>query len=140
MLARSTGVTMVLVSAAGCGAASSAADSAGAEDAVVTSASGMLQVEARTLDGEAPLRGVNAFDIEIARADSGEPLADAQVTLTPWMPAMGHGTSVKPAMTAVGEGHYHAQQVYLFMPGLWELRISIAGSVQDDAALRFQIR
>src|SRR5262245_27731366 len=108
--------------------------------AVATSMSGLLQVNARTLDGKAPARGANGFDLEVIQAGDDTALSGLTLTLTPWMPAMGHGTSVRPTVTEVGDGHYHADDVYLFMPGLWELRIAIDGSIQDDAAPRFQIR
>jgi hypothetical protein len=107
--------------------------------AVATSASGALLIEARTPDGEPPGRGVNAFDIGVVRTDTGESFDGLDLSLTPWMPAMGHGTVVRPVVAALGGGHYRADNVYLFMPGLWELRLSITGPLEDDAAPRFQI-
>lgn len=121
----------------GCGA-----DAAppGVAMASAASASGLLTVSARTLDGQPPTRGANPFDIEVVRADDGAPLEGLELTLTPWMPAMGHGTSARPTVSELGAGHYLAENVYLFMPGLWELRVSLTGSLTDDAAPRFQIR
>jgi hypothetical protein len=97
-------------------------------------------VRAETLDGEAPVRGENRFDLEIVQTDTGAAVEGLSLAVTPWMPAMGHGTSVRPSVSDVGGGHYQIDGVYLFMPGLWELRIAITGSIRDDAAPRFEIR
>ena len=103
------------------------------------SASGMLQVQARSLDGNPPIRGRNTLAFDVSGIDGGASVEGLELTLTPWMPAMGHGTSIRPAVTDIGGGHYRADNVVLFMPGLWELRVSIAGSLQDYAAPRFEI-
>jgi hypothetical protein len=137
MLERSTWRLLALASLTGCASEALLDGTPGAADA--TSSSGLLRVSAETLDGETPVRGANSFDIEVVRLDDGVGQEGLSLTLTPWMPAMGHGTSARPTVTEVDAGHYRADNVYLFMPGLWELRISIEGSVRDDAAPRFQI-
>lgn len=121
----------------GCASGASSAD---ASVDTTTSASGLLEVNARTLDDRPPVRGANSFDIEIIRVDDGAAQEGIELTLTPWMPAMGHGTSTRPVVSDIGAGHYLAENVYLFMPGLWELRMSLAGPLEDDAAPSFQIR
>lgn len=128
------------LSSVGCASEALPEDSGEEALAIATSMSGLLQVNARTLDGKAPARGANGFDLEIIQTGDDTALAGLTLTLTPWMPAMGHGTSVRPTVTEAGDGHYRAEDVYLFMPGLWELRISIDGTIEDDAAPRFQIR
>jgi hypothetical protein len=137
MAGRSTWRLLALLALAGCASEALSDDAPGAAEAMSTS--GLLRVNAQTLDGEAPARGANPFDIEIIRVDDGAAVGGLSLTLTPWMPAMGHGTSVRSTVTEVGLGRYRADNVYFFMPGLWELRISISGSVRDDAAPRFQI-
>ena len=129
----------VALAAALLGCASDAT-SADVSMATATSTSGLLTVSARTLDAQPPARGANSFDIEVVRTSDGAPPDGLELTLLPWMPAMGHGTSARPIVSEVGAGHYLAENVYLFMPGLWELRVSLTGSVQDDAAPSFQIR
>jgi hypothetical protein len=131
-------IGLALVALAGCSSETSSDGTEGAA-AIATSASGMLRINAKTVDGEAPVRGDNPFDIEILRVEDEIGIQGLQLTVTPWMPAMGHGTSVRSTVTEAGDGHYRADDVYLFMPGLWELRISIMGSIQDNAAPRFQI-
>jgi hypothetical protein len=131
-------IGLALVALVGCSSETSS-DGTERAAAIATSASGLLRINARTVDGEAPVRGENPFDIEILRAHDEVGIEGLELTVTPWMPAMGHGTSVRSMVTEVGAGHYRADDVYLFMPGLWELRISIMGSIHDDAAPRFQI-
>lgn len=141
MRERSTWAWFAGIALLGCGSQAHSEDGAATEsEMIVTSTSGLLRVSARTLDDEPPVRGANPFDIEVIRADDGAAMDGLSLTVTPWMPAMGHGTSVRPTVTAIGDGGYRADNVFLFMPGLWELRVSITGSVQDDAAPRFQIR
>jgi hypothetical protein len=135
---RRSWIWLALAALAGC-SSEAASDGTEGAAAIAMSASGTLRINARTVDGEAPIRGDNPFDIEILRADDDVGIEGLQLTLVPWMPAMGHGTSVRPRVTEVGDGHYRADDVYLFMPGLWELRISMMGSIQDNAAPRFQI-
>jgi hypothetical protein len=141
MIERTIGFTVALAPLLGplLGCASDAS-SGDVSMATATSASGLLTVSARTLDDQPPARGESAFDIEVVRASDASPLEGLELTLTPWMPAMGHGTSTRPIVSELGAGHYLAESVYLFMPGRWELRVSLSGSVQDDAAPSFQIR
>lgn len=121
-------------------ACSSEAAPAAVSMATATSASGMLRVSARTVDDAPPVRGANAFDVEIVRVADGGAVEGVALAVTPWMPAMGHGTSTRPVVSELGGGHHLVEGVNLFMPGLWELRVSLTGSVRDDAAPRFQIR
>jgi len=61
------------------------------------------------------------------------------LTVTPWMPDMGHGTSIPPTVTARGSGLYDLTNVYLPMPGQVELRTQATGPVNDTAAPTFQV-
>jgi hypothetical protein len=137
MLERSIGLAIASASLLGCASDSLSSDAA---VATVTSASGLLTVTARTLDERPPSRGANPFDIEIARVDDGTAVEGLELTVVPWMPAMGHGASARPVVSDAGAGHYLAENVHLFMPGLWELRVSLSGPIRDDAAPRFQVR
>jgi len=137
MLQRSKSVAVALAALLGC---ASEGPSSSASTAATTSTSGLLLVTARTLDDRPPVRGANPFDIEVVRVDDGTALENLELTVTPWMPAMGHGTSTRPIVSDAGAGHYLAESVHLFMPGLWELRISLSGPLEDDAAPRFQVR
>lgn len=137
MIERVKCIAVAWASLLGCASDASSVD---ASMATTTSTSGLLTVSARTLDDQPPARGANPFDIEVTRASDGAPLEGLELTLIPWMPAMGHGTSARPTVSELGAGHYLAENVYLFMPGLWELRVSLSGPLRDDAAPSFQIR
>jgi hypothetical protein len=80
-------------------------------------------------------RGVNAlrlsFDLEL-------PLDQVSVTVTPWMPVMGHGSAVTPTVELV-DGGFDVTQLYLAMPGRWELRSRFEGGVSDDAVISFDL-
>jgi len=55
------------------------------------------------------------------------------------MPAHGHGTSVNPTITETAPGTFLAMPLYLYMPGSWELRMTISGTVDDTAKAAFEI-
>ena len=53
----------------------------------------------------------------------GSPVDGLEVAVEPFMPAMGHGTSTPTLHAAEGNGKYLLTEVYLYMPGVWELRL-----------------
>jgi hypothetical protein len=106
----------------------------------VASQSGALQFEVGTSPEQPPTRGLSTVSLEITDAQSGEPKDGLELTVVPWMPAMGHGTSVKPAIDAVGGGQYVVSRVNMYMGGAWDLRIAISGAETDRATLHFTIR
>jgi hypothetical protein len=108
----------------------------------ITSESGALRVEARTGPDQPPTRGLSTVELDIVDAQSGEPKDGLELVVLPWMPAMGHGTAVKPKLEAVGGGHYLVSNVNMYMGGAWDLRIAItsADAEPDRATLHFQIR
>ena len=72
----------------------------------------------------------------------GQPQDGLSLAVVPFMPAMKHGTSVVPTVTAAGQGRYVAANVVLFMPGTWELRTTITGAVgaaSDTLAPAFEV-
>ncbi len=68
------------------------------------------------------------------------PATNLAIAVKPWMPAMNHGSSATPTITPEGHGKYLVSEVYLFMPGRWEMRTSFSGGVTDHAAPAFDIR
>ena len=89
----------------------------------------------------APAQPVVGYDAaQLAISDpSGSPVSGLSLSIVPWMPAHGHGTSVNPTVTETAPGIFVATPLYLFMPGSWELRMTIAGSVDDTAKAAFEI-
>ena len=61
----------------------------------------------------------------------GDPVVDAMLTVTPWMPDHSHGTPVKTEVTATETpGEYLLDPVNLLMEGLWQVTIEI--ELDDD--------
>jgi hypothetical protein len=122
----------------GCGASAAAPDSTELP-AVVTSEKGTFFIGVRTSDGKSLQRGLNSLVLEISHAADGTPAASLTMTVRPWMPAMGHGTTM-PHVQEDGAGRYLVGDVALYMPGVWELRTGITAPVEDHATLAVEIR
>lgn len=97
-----------------------------------------LSIEVRTAPEQPPARGLIDVELVVNDAD-GKPLDGLDLAVQPWMPQMGHGASTKPTIEAMGGGHYVVSNVAFFMPGRWELRTSITGTLNDRATVNFQI-
>ena len=97
----------------------------------VTSDGGKLKIELRTSSPQ-PARGTVPIELLVTDA-SGAAMDDLTLVVVPFMPAMGHGASVKPTVEAKGGGRYLLSNVTLFMPGRWEIRTSFSGKVTDHA-------
>jgi hypothetical protein len=106
-------------------------------DQTITSDSGSLTVAVR-FSPRPPAVGTDAVELSFADASGAAPSGLA-LTVVPWMPAHGHGTSVNPTVTETAPGTFVAMPLYLFMPGSWELRLTISGSVDDTAKAAFEI-
>ena len=101
------------------------------------SGSGAYTIEVRTAPDQPPGREVLSVEYRVTGKD-GQPVDGLSVTVLPWMPEMGHGASITPAVTAKGGGRYVVSDVELFMPGKWELRTTL-GPTSDSATPAFQI-
>jgi YtkA-like len=99
----------------------------------LTSDSGNLTVEVRTSPDQ-PFQVGGGSVQYLVRDRQGLPVDGLTFNVTPWMPAMGHGASVKPTGAPSGGGAYVISGVSLYMAGLWELRTSISGAVSDSLA------
>jgi hypothetical protein len=124
------------------GAASCSSESGGGAAATfpmtVTTDSGALRVVI-TATPNPPVVGTNEFDFVVTRTSDGSAVDGVSLAVQPFMPAMDHGTSV-PMVTPLGGGRYRVENVYTFMPGLWELETTVSGSVSDHASPEFQVR
>jgi len=89
-----------------------------------------------------PARGDNRLRLRLTSA-GGEPLLDAAIRAVPTMPDHGHGTPIKPEVSAVDElGTYDIEPLNLFMPGVWRISFEVANeseSALDSAAFWFCI-
>ncbi len=93
---------------------------------------GGLTVEVRTSSADPPARGTVPIELYVTDA-AGTPADDLTMVVVPFMPAMGHGASVKPVVKANGGGRYLVSNVNLFMAGRWELRTTFTGKTADHA-------
>ena len=100
--------------------------------------SGKVHVELRTRPDQPPSRGVENLSLAVTD-EAGVPLDGLTIDVVPWMPAMGHGASVKPQVTALGNGHYTVDNVDFVMPGQWQIRITFSGAIEDHAISVLQI-
>ena len=106
-------------------------------DQTLMSDSGTLQVAVRYWP-RPPSVGEDAAELSFTDAN-GAPVTGIGLTVVPWMPAHGHGTSVNPTVMETTPGTFVASPLYLFMPGSWELRMTTTGSVDDTATAAFEL-
>jgi len=139
-LAKAAALVVPAALAAACGGASgSESASFPVAPLFVLPSDGMtLSIEVRTAPDQPPQRGVASVELVVNDA-MGAPIDGLDVMALPWMPSMGHGTSVAPTVTAQGKGTYVLDSVYLYMPGHWELRTSFSGTVNDRATPSFDV-
>jgi hypothetical protein len=102
------------------------------------SAAGALSLDVRT-SPQPPIQGLQAAQLVITDSATGAPVDGLSIAVVPWMPAMGHGTSLVPTVSAQGKGVYEIDQLSLFMGGEWELRLAITGPYVDTANPAFNV-
>ena len=56
------------------------------------------------------------------------------ITVTPFMPDHGHGTSVRAVVTAQPDGSFSVTPLYLFMAGVWRVTIAVGVGASDAGA------
>ena len=85
------------------------------------------------------LRGNSTIKLVLTDPRTNAPLDDADVSIVPWMPAMGHGSSIVPTVTSEGDGVYVVSDLVLIMPGTWELRLQLGGALQDTVTVNVSV-
>jgi len=110
---------------------------AGCDGASTASSEVMLHAEDGPFEGtlmidpSPPQVGQHHVVVVLSSDPEGqEPLEGAKVRLSPWMPAHGHGSTDVEAVEAE-PGVYVADDVWLNMPGIWDLRVHVDA---NDAA------
>ena len=61
-----------------------------------------------------------------------QPITDAVVTASAWMPAHNHGTALQPRVESNRDGTATVTGLLFHMPGHWELRLGIARNSQME--------
>ncbi len=122
---------LLLVGLTGCGGSAPASRMVFASQPSqrVTSAQG-VELDLFEQVDHAVARGVNAL-----RVVPSAPVASLAVT--PWMPVMGHGSAVTPTVES-DAGGFVVTELYLAMPGRWELRCDVGEG--DHATATFDIQ
>lgn len=101
---------------------------------IKATAGGRFNIELVSSSLVPPDRGDNMFVLRALDA-AGRVVSDAGVTIRPWMPNHGHGStpeSFTPRTTAVA-GDLEVGPINFFMPGLWELRVDVTSATVQSA-------
>jgi hypothetical protein len=80
------------------------------------------------------MMGVNSIELIVHHATGGD-VAQAEVSVTPWMPSMGHGVMEKPVITERGGGLYSVDNVIFSMVGHWQLQVKVTKDDKEDSAV-----
>lgn len=101
---------------------------------------GALSVKLMEASPAPPAKQSNALTFQVTDA-AGKPVDGATLSVTPFMPDHGHGSSVKPTIAPMGGGTYAVTNVYLPMPGLWRLTVTVQmpNVAAEDVAFSFCI-
>lgn len=101
--------------------------------------SGQLSFKLITADPAPPARGDNSWILELdTMAAPAAPVTGATMSVTPFMPDHSHGSGKTVIVTPMTEaGQYKLEPVNLWMPGLWEVTITVSGAQPDRAVFRF---
>jgi len=78
--------------------------------------------------------GPNTVDV-IVHDWSDRDVTGATLTITPWMPTMGHGVREVPVVTEKGGGRYTVDNIVLTMGGMWELKVTVDMDSKVDTAV-----
>ena len=91
---------------------------------------GRLKLVLQSSDPAPPVKGNNNWVLRVLDA-AGAPVTGATLTVVPKMPDHGHGTSIVPTITPMGDT-YRVDNVNLFMAGLWEVTITVSAGANSD--------
>jgi hypothetical protein len=98
----------------------------------VTSRAGKYQVCWRSLSGPVPRN--EDFELEAWVLRDGAPVRDAELAVSAWMPAHGHGMLRRARVVPRADGSFRVDGMLLHMRGLWELRFDVLEGTLSEAA------
>ncbi|MEO8797965.1 MAG: FixH family protein [Polyangiaceae bacterium] len=128
-------MALVLAACSSAGSASSNEDFPADAYASATSDSGKYGLAVRFAPAQPPTPGTSRAKLTIVDATTKAPVEGANLSVVPWMPAMGHGASVMPTVSDEGGGSYLVDNVTFFMQGQWQLRVTFNAPTDDHANL-----
>lgn len=105
---------------------------------------GKLAFKLMSMDPAPMMRGdANSWLVEVDSMSAGvvgAPLAGADLLLSPYMPAHMHGPGEDPIMSAgPTDGQYKIDRINTWMPGVWQMTLSVSTPVADRAVYNFCI-
>jgi hypothetical protein len=107
---------------------------------VKKSTSGALTANLVSADPAPPALRTNAWTVKLTDA-SGAPVTGATLSVVPFMPDHGHGSSIVPeVMPGTDPGTYTVGSLYLFMPGVWRVTFGVVpdgGTPSADDEVQF---
>jgi hypothetical protein len=84
-----------------------------------------------------PTKGMNTWTIQLTDA-KGQPVNGASITVVPFMPDHGHGSSISPQVMPMDmAGNYQVSLLDLFMPGIWDVTLTITPASGPMENLKF---
>ena len=102
---------------------------------VVKGTSGTFGVKLDALSPWPLVKGENTLTVTVLDA-AGNPVTDAVLTLKPFMPDHGHGSSIVPLVQpAKADGSIEIDHVNTFMPGIWQLTFTVTKGSQSDSSV-----
>ncbi len=104
-----------------------------------TGKNGLIRTQLLNIFPTPPAKGDNVWTLVVQDAE-GKPLEGATVSVKPFMPDHGHGSSIVPHVTPdpASGGKYSISSLNLFMPGLWQTTLTItAGTTTDSVVYGF---
>jgi hypothetical protein len=139
LLARAAALTSGLVGCAG--SAPGPSDTFPSQSLFeLLSDSGAQRVEVRTAPDQPPTRGNVTMRLSITDAATDAAETGLELKVVPWMPAMGHGTSVTPTIVETAPGIYDLENLILFMPGTWQIRTQWGAAVGTHVTPTLDVR
>jgi hypothetical protein len=142
---RPTAAALLLLVTASCGGSNSGNGAGGdvincqndarvaqyAANLTVTSKAASMKFVLQQSNPAPPARGTDTWTIRVTDA-AGTPMPHLSLSVLPFMPDHGHGTSVTAQVTSNGDGTYSVAPLYFFMPGVW--RITFTSTSPSDTA------
>ncbi|MGH7269495.1 MAG: FixH family protein, partial [Polyangiaceae bacterium] len=99
-------------------------------------ATGALTFVLVGVNGDAPAVAIDTWTIKLLDA-GGKPVNGATFTVKAWMPEHAHGWTKATTMSE-GSGAYEIDNLYLFMPGVWQVTLTAqSGSLTDSTVFSF---
>lgn len=101
-----------------------------------TSTDGAVKITFVDADPAPPAKGNNTWTVAITDA-AGAPIAGATIATVAYMPDHGHTSPIKPVATEMAPGTYEVTPVNLFMPGIWEVTLTVTPSGGTAEPVKF---